>query len=854
MLKERFITIDYDYIDTDDSAVIRIWGRTKSGKRICVIDKTDSYFWLIPKAKANLEKYAEKVKKIAVQHAGRAAKVLDVKIKDKSFLGNPIKALQVIVSNPKDIGVIKDIAKEMPETLEKKEQDINYVTRYIMDKEIVPMTWYSVEGKEYSKDELNELGWKYDVEAVIKAEKVILEKEQPEFKPKILAFDIESSEFEIGKGKILMVSLADKNLRKIITWKQFKDPPKEVEFVKNEEELIKRFKETVKEYQPDFLVGYFSDAFDLPYLRMRADEHGIKLDLGLDKSGITFTHGALPTSSITGLVHIDLYKYINNIISPTLQSETISLDDVAKELIGEEKIKIDLSGIIKEIKETEKSKTKISDLELKKFALYNLQDSVLTMKLFDKMWVNIAELARTVQEPIADVSRATYSNLVEHNIVHSLKKFNEIAQSRPSYDSINERKQRVKYTGAFVLEPKPGLYEDVAVFDFRSFYPNIIVSFNISMPTIINERKKNCIETPEFEFEGKNKKFFFEKKLGFIPSILNETLERRKQTKAELKKHYSAVLEARDYALKTLANATYGYFGFFGARYYSPECAASIAAIARHYIHATIEKIEKSGFNVIYSDTDSIMFTLGRKSQADALSLLKKINDDLPGTMELELENFYKRGLFVSKKSQIKKKDASDFSVLRNENISDTKKTGELGAKKKYALLDKNNKIKIRGFESVRRDRCELAKDTQDVILKKVLEEGNADSALKYLQKIVQEIKGKKVPVEQLIIRTRLKKDIEEYASIGPHVTIAKHMRDLGLPIREGALIEFVIAKGSEKLIRDRARLPDELKPGEYDIDYYIDHQLLPAVESIFAVFGISSDELNKKQKSLKDF
>ena len=85
-------------------------------------------------------------------------------------------------------------------------------------------------------------------------------------------------------------------------------------------------------------------------------------------------------------------------------------------------------------------------------------------------------------------------------------------------------------------------------------------------------------------------------------------------------------------------------------------------------------------------------------------------------------------------------------------------------------------------------------------------------------------------------------------------MTVAKHMRELGLPTREGALIEFVIAKGTSKLIRDRAKLQDEVKPGEYDIDYYIDHQILPAVESIFAVFGISPEEINKKQKSLKDF
>ena len=198
--------------------------------------------------------------------------------------------------------------------------------------------------------------------------------------------------------------------------------------------------------------------------------------------------------------------------------------------------------------------------------------------------------------------------------------------------------------------------------------------------------------------------------------------------------------------------------------------------------------------------------------------------------MELELDNFYKRGIFVMKK------------------------TGELGAKKKYALIDDKGKIKIRGFESVRRDRCELAKETQDVVLKKVLEEGKADSALKYVKKVIEEVKSKKVSIDRLIIKTQLKKEIEDYSSIGPHVVVAKHMRELGLPIREGALIEYVISKGSEKLIRERAKLPDEVKSGNYDIDYYISHQIIPAVESIFGVFNISLDEISKKQTNLKDF
>jgi len=826
MEKEVFIPLDYDYIDINDSAVIRIWGKTKDGRRICVIDETDAYFWLIPKAKTDLKKYAEKVKKIQLKHAGRLARVLDAKIKEKNFLGEKIEALQVFVSNPKDISAIKDIAKEFPETEGKKETDINFVTRYIIDKKVEPLEFYVVEGKKYEKEELKALKWNYDVDIVIKAEKISPIQEK-EFSPKVLAFDIETDEFEIGKGHILMLSLANKQVQKVITWKKFANAPKEVEFVKNEEELIKRFVEFVKEYKPDMLAGYFSDAFDLPYLRMRADEYHINLNLGLDGSNVTFIRGAIPSSEIRGLVHIDLYKFINNIFAYTLQSETISLNDVAKELIGDKKLEIDLNKITKELKET---KGELKEAELRRFALYNLQDSILTSKLFEKLWPNIAELSKVVKEPLFETSRATYSNLVEHNIIHNLGRFDEIIQSRPKFDQINERKMRPKYTGAFVKEPIPGLYENIGVFDFRSFYPNIIVSFNIADYTIHERKEKNSLEVPEFEFEGKKRKFYFSKDKAFIPQILQELLEKRKQTKAEMKKNYSSALEAKDYALKTLANATYGYFGFFGARYYSLECAAAIAAIARHYIHKTIEDIEKQGFKVMYADTDSVMFILGKKSENNALELLKKINDSLPGTMELELENFYKRGLFVMKR------------------------TGELGAKKKYALMDEKGNIKIRGFESVRRDRCDLAKDTQDVVLKKVLED-KSEEALKYVQKIVKELREKKVPNDQLIIKTQLKKEIEAYENIGPHVVVAKRMRELGLPIKEGALIEYVIAKGNEKLIRERAKLPEEVKAGDYDIDYYINNQVLPAVESIFSVFKISVEDLKgKKQKQLKDF
>jgi len=822
-MQVKFIPLDFDSFDIGEKSFIRMWGRTDKGERCCVIDTCDSFFWLIPKEHVNIEKYAEKVEKVKTFHVGRPARVIKVEIKEKNLLGNKIKALKVYVENPKDVMTIKDIVKNFPETAEKKEHDINFITRYLIEKEIKPLTWYEIKGKQ------SQLDSRFDVDIIIEAEEIGLSKDQEEFRPRILAFDIEASEFELGKGQILMISVADDKIKKVFTWKHFKNPPAEVEFVKNEAELINRFKEVIKDYKPDLLVGYFSDAFDLPYLRMRADLHKIKLDLGLDKSNISFIRGRIPSSKITGLVHLDLYKFVNNIIAYVLKSETISLNDVAKELVGEEKLKIDLNKITKELRET---KGNLEEAELRKFCLYNMQDSVLTSKLFGQLWLNISAIAKIVNEPLFNASRASYSQLVEHYIIHHLKEFNEIIESRPISEEIGGRREG-RYSGAFVFQPKAGLYENLAVFDFRSLYPSIIVSFNISPPTIQKE-KTNAYETPEVELEGKKRVYYFSKKKGFIPELLERVLDERKKLKDELKRKPSAELEARSYALKTLANATYGYFAFFGARYYSIEAAASITAFGRYYIQKVMNEAEKYGFNVIYGDTDSLVLELKDIKEKEALKWMEKINEELPGTMELELENFYKKGIFV------------------------TKRTGETGAKKKYALLARDNSLKIRGFETVRRDWCNLSRELQDNVLRMILDEGKHEKALAYVKKIIQDLKNKKIPIEKLVIRTQLKKSIEEYKAIGPHVVVAKRMKELGLPVKAGSMIEFVIAQGKAKksLIRERAKLPEEVKEGEYDLDYYIEHQIIPAVENIFIVFNVSKEQLieGKKQKRLEEF
>ena len=396
-------------------------------------------------------------------------------------MGKKIKAVKVFVSNHKDIIPIKDVVKKWPETADKQETDISFVTRYIIEKKIKMLEWHEVEGEKINNEELEKLGLSHlNVDSILRVKSMKLAKTQLSFKPKAIAFDIEATEFEIGRGEIIMVSLVGENFKKVITSKHFHNAPEEVEFVKDEAELILRFKEIIKKERPDCLVGYFSDGFDLPYLRERAEKYKIRVDLGLDKSNISFIRGIITSAKIKGTVHIDLFKFIDNVISPTLKLETLSLDEVASELIGEKKLKIDLAKITKKFKAKN-----FNSEELKHFCLYNLQDALLAFKLFEKLWPNIAELTRIVNEPLWNVTRAPYSSLVEHHIIHHLEPFNEIIKHRPIHKEIQKRRKAKKYAGAFVLEPKPGVYERIAMFDFKSLYPSIIaVSYtHLTLPT-----------------------------------------------------------------------------------------------------------------------------------------------------------------------------------------------------------------------------------------------------------------------------------------------------------------------------------------------------------------------------------
>ncbi len=814
--KIRFFPLDIMYKVIDERPVIHLFGKTADNKQICVLyDDFEPYFYVIPKKGLDI---TEQLKNFKITRNDQTYAVTRVEAVKKKYFGKDVDAIKVFTKLPRDVPVISSELRNLSSIESINENDILFTRRFLIDKNIVPLTLYEAEGS-FGQQNLKV--------PAFKAEKIESFGTETFLRPKILSVDIETytpiyKEIAPEKNPIIMLSFYAKDFQKVFVWKRFKTNLDYVEFVDSESELIDKFKDVIESYKPDILTGYFSDGFDLPYIKARADKYKIKLDLGLDFSELKVSKGKVTTSQLTGITHLDIFKFIRKIISGTLETETYNLNAVASELLGEKKYDVDLNEL---------SKAWDNETELNEFCEYNLNDSRLSYNLAEKLMPTISEMVKITGLTIYDVNRMGFSQLVEWYLLRQAPNFNEISPNKPSNDEIMKRRL-LTYKGAFVFEPKPGLYENIVVFDYRSLYPTIIGSHNISPGTI------NCScceeEAKLAPLEDNKKVWFCSKKKGFIPTLIEDLITRRTRIKEIIKDQIDekfAILDARQNSLKLLANSFYGYLGFFAARWYSIECAQATTAFGRYYIKDVIEKAGKSGFKVLYSDTDSIFMALGEKTKQDAEKFSEKINQELPGLMELEFDGFYPSGIFVSAK------------------------VGAYGAKKKYALLDENGMLKIKGFESVRRNWSMIAKETQEKILDIILKERDNKKALEYIKKTVDDLRNKKVPLEKVIIHTQLQKEISEYDSRGPHVAVAQRLKNQGVTVGPGSMIRYVVLQGSD-IIRNRSKLPEEVKVKDYDADYYINNQVIPAVERIFNVLGYTKEDLleTKDQTKLEGF
>lgn len=792
------VLVDISYTVEGGRAVILLFCRLPSGERVCVKDRSFDPFMRV----MGPDLIIPKLHSLSLQEDDITYRVTKVEKVKLNLREKPVEVFNVFVNIPKAVAKLRDHVRNIEGVERVFEDDILFVRRYLIDKRIVPLAGIKAEGEFVENVRMRC--------KVFEASKVF--PAEGRLSPKVLSFDIECY-FKPGdragdskKNPVVSIGLFGEGVETCITYKRFPTEDKRIVFVESEAEMIKKFVELVHEYGPDIICGYFSDGFDFPYLVERAQLLKISFDLGVDGSSVKIHSSGITHAEVTGIAHVDVFKYIRYVMARSLKTDVYTLDAVGAEVVGEKKAVVDLDSL--------HVAWDAGSVELEKFCQYNIQDCRLTHKLFWTYYSSMAEFVGLIGLPITDVIRMSFSQLVEWFIIRKAVSAGEIVLQKPRQGEERVRGGK-QVQGAFVFEPIPGFYRNIAVFDYRSLYPSIIASHNISIGSL---RCECCKEEGRVPFEGQEL-WFCTKKRGFLSLIIEEIISTRASLKKRLKTEKDPLLAARVEALKILANSFYGYLGFAPARWYSFECAESITAWARHHIKSTIAAAQEKNFKVIYGDTDSVFLLLDGRTRDDAVNFTNDVNKTLTGFMELEFEGFYPAGLFVSTKSD------------------------EHGAKKKYALLADDGSIKIRGFETVRRNFSPIAKKVQRTVIELVLKTADGKKAAEYVKDVVVKLRKNEVSLSEVVIHTQLKKSVKSYESFTPHVAAALRMQQQGQSVGAGSHIHYVVVRGAGK-IRDKVRLVNEVKQSEYDAEYYINHQVLPSVDRIFAVLGVTVESL----------
>jgi DNA polymerase, archaea type len=885
-----FQILDADYeVMCDKSPVIRLFGRGADGKSICCfVPDFEPYFYL--KASGDLHTVAGLIK----DTFGQVKKVEIVeKFEPVGYQKSKKKILKITTHLPRDVPEIRDEILKIQDVMrvegkwEVYESDILFRNRFLIDRGLGGMVWVSAEGKPIDPTRYFKAGsagssrcenFACDFATLSSELKRI---ESLTIAPlKYLSFDIECLPFDGGMpspdvSPILIISFSFEphykgNKTLVLVAKPVEGMGEDVEPCKNETEMLNRFFEVICEYDPDIVVGYNHQDFDIPYITDRvktliAKDEVIRPVVGRDGSHIGYRRfGLITRTEIKGRVVVDALPLVRRAFS----LKQYTLRNVSKELLTREKLDISPLEI--------GSYWMDSGEKFKKFVDYARRDSelalelVLKLKLLDK-YVALAQVSGSLLQEIVDGGQ---TSMVETLLFREFALRDRIILPKPGDELSAERYNKSSdLKGGEVLEPKKGLLENVLILDYKSLYPTIMMAHNLCYTTVITGDRPDgeTIKPPSGgEFVPP------EVSRGIVPLILEDLLNQRIETKKRMKKisdeNEYRVLDATQLALKILLNSFYGYSGYARARLYSLTLANAVTSFGRSNILNTRDIINNTIGKIILRDTAALLYDeAGELSPSDRVVKLSVAYGDTDSVFvhctskkDLSLEEVS----FVGNRlSSIVSASLPDPMELEFESIA---KRALLIAKKRYALWlfePKNSgwesEIKVKGMETVRRDWCELTSRTLNRVLEFVLIEGDVDQAVEHVRKVISNIRnldsGKDSDIiESLVLTRTLTRKTNSYKNKQPHLTVAENLRKrTGLMPSIGTRIPFVIIAG-RGLFVDRAEDPEYVREHNVpiDVDYYIKKQILPPVERILGVFGvkISSLDFDSKQKGLFDF
>jgi len=822
-----FQILDCDYVLVDGKPVVRIFGKTKEGKTVCAFYKNFLPYFYVRPEEGGVKDIVEYIKKNFVNNVVNIEEV--ERYNPIGYQKDKIKLLKVTLKDPSQTPIIRDALKTVKYVKSIFEADILFKYRFMVDMGIGGMKWVKAVG-----DPANTTTVKTNKCINVKNLEPIEDISNADFK--YMSVDIEIASSKEGmpnpkKDAISMVSLSfhpDYNGKKsiVLVAKHVKKTGDTLTF-SNEKEMMENFLKIIDMFDPDFILGYNVNNFDVPYIVERLRECNLPRYMGRcgQKPIISKKLGIKYRNYVVGRVIADVYDLVKESVGKgQLKLKRYGLGDVSRELINEDKVGISHSEIVKYWNGNEE--------QILHLVEYAKKDAELALKLLlqQNMLDKFIELSKVSELLLQDALDGGEAVRVENLL---LKKFNKegfVIPLKPDDKAVwdrTEKREALGLKGALVLEPEVGLHSGYVVYlDFKSMYPSIFISYNICPTTLITEEMPGVIKTPYGTM-------FCPPSIrqGTIPKIVNFLIKERDRVRKDRSKITTEAerrsLDAKQYALKIMTNAFYGYTGYTRARFYVLDIANAITSCGRYLIQHTKEIVERDKeLKVVYGDTDSIMVKTKAKDLDEALAIgkaiEKNINEELAGKVQIKIESVFKSLLIMSKK--------------RYAGLGCEKDGGEW-----------KEKMVMKGIETVRRDWCDLVSETLYQILDILLRTQKPKDALTYIRKVISDLENNRTPIDKLIVTKSISKPIKEYKGIQPHIEVVKKMRKrspLGAP-GVGDRVGFVITKGLQ-LMSDRAEDPEYVKAQNLKIDskYYIENQILPPLERVFEAMHIDKTEL----------
>ncbi|KAI3848221.1 hypothetical protein MKX03_003499 [Papaver bracteatum] len=652
--------------------------------------------------------------------------------------------------------------------------------------------------------------------------------------------------------------------------------------VSEEKLLFHHFVKIIRLYDPDVLLGWEIQGGSIGYLAERAAHFGL---------GLLSSISRMPTpnnKTASGNSASPAKEIPDNLLPEALMSEMIVLEDA---IIGDEWGRTHASGVHVDGRIVLNFwRLMRGDIKLNMYTIEAVAEAVLRRKIPSipfrilTQWFSSGP-GRARFRCIEYVLGRAKLNLEIMNKHDLINRTSELARvfgidffsvlSRGSQYRVESMLLRLAHTQNYlaispgnqqvasqpameclplVMEPESGFYADpVVVLDFQSLYPSMIIAYNLCFSTCLGKvipSKENTLGVSKYVPDPQllanlkdqimltpNGVMYVTSKIrkGVLPRLLEEILSTRIMVKQAMKKLtpsqqvLSRIFNARQLALKLIANVTYGYTAAgFSGRMPCAELADSIVQCGRRTLETAISFVnahEEWKGRVIYGDTDSMFVLLKGRSAKEALLIGQEIASVItsmnPYPVALKMEKVYHPCFLLTKKRYV---GYSYESPSQTEPSFDAK-----------------------GIETVRRDGCGVVSKTLEQSLRLYFEQQDIFKVKVYLQRQWTRILSGRISLQDFVFakEVRLGTYSARASSLPPAAIVAmKAMRaDPRAEPRYAERIPYVVIHGEPgarlvDMVVDPLDLLQIDSPFRLNDLYYITKQIIPALQRVFGLVG----------------